>query len=322
MAKIPLEHLDAEHFQPFRQALSNMLSTPVAESTYAQIIDGMPLSATVQAYQNTPPGSVAWKLRLLELLTVAIHDIAATLWSLDDGVHKHAELEAWLTSRLESGPLDENERANLPPHTWFWHYDYEDHKQYPKGVADVVGYWAETQIFGGVVLFDRGESDEECNGVYLHSANISMYGYTIAPPTEDQFNDLIGFLLSPSPDTAQSPLPIAITTANKWRWDPWDAMGTYHIFRDRYERKLPPRHLYRRKHNVKFNDWPELADISILRREAFSGIPVSEAEKAAAKERLMQITPSSRYWQYYKDEICRLQPVKKMQGRPPYFFDA
>lgn len=149
-----------------------------------------------------------------------------------------------------------------------------------------------------------------------------MYGYTIAPPTEDQFNDLIGFLLSPSPDTAQSPLPIIITTANKWRWDPWDAMGTYHIFRDRYERKLPPRHLYQRKHNVKVHDWPELADIAILRREAFSGIPVSEAEKAAAKERLKQITPSSRYWQHYGDEICRLQPVKKMQGRPPYFFDA
>lgn len=44
MAKISLEYLDAEHLQPFRQALSNTLSTPVAESTYAQIIDGMPLS--------------------------------------------------------------------------------------------------------------------------------------------------------------------------------------------------------------------------------------------------------------------------------------
>lgn len=48
MAKISLEHLDAEHLQPFRQALSNALSTPVAESTYAQIIDGMPLSAVYE----------------------------------------------------------------------------------------------------------------------------------------------------------------------------------------------------------------------------------------------------------------------------------
>lgn len=112
---------------------------------------------------------MAWKLRLLELLAVAIHDIAAKLWSLDDGVHKHAELEAWRTSRLGSEPLDEDERVNLPPHTWFWHYAYEDHRQYPKGVADIVGYWAETQIFRGVVLFDRGESDEEvsCIGSIL-----------------------------------------------------------------------------------------------------------------------------------------------------------
>lgn len=44
MAKISLEHLGAEHLHPFRRALSNILSTPVAESTYAQIIDGMPLS--------------------------------------------------------------------------------------------------------------------------------------------------------------------------------------------------------------------------------------------------------------------------------------
>lgn len=120
---------------------------------------------TVQAYQNTTPGSVAWKLRLLELLAVAIHDIAATLWSLDDGVHKHAELEAWRASRLESEQLDADERVNLPPHTWFWHHDYEDYKQYPKGVADIAGYWAETQIFGGVVLFDRGESDEEVSHI-------------------------------------------------------------------------------------------------------------------------------------------------------------
>lgn len=44
MAKISLEHLGAEHLRPLHKAFSNILSTPVAESTYAQIIDGMPLS--------------------------------------------------------------------------------------------------------------------------------------------------------------------------------------------------------------------------------------------------------------------------------------
>lgn len=37
-----LKHLDAEHFESLRQCLVNLLSTQVAELTYAQIIDGMP----------------------------------------------------------------------------------------------------------------------------------------------------------------------------------------------------------------------------------------------------------------------------------------
>lgn len=39
--------------------------------------------------------------------------------------------------------------------TLFMHGWYQAFEQYPHGVADMVGYWAEAQIFGGVVLFDR-----------------------------------------------------------------------------------------------------------------------------------------------------------------------
>lgn len=46
--------------------------------------------------------------------------------------------------------------------TLFLHRNYQDFKQYPNEVADIVGYWAEAQIFGGVVLFDRRKpSDRE-----------------------------------------------------------------------------------------------------------------------------------------------------------------
>lgn len=108
---------------------------------------------------------MAWKLRLIELFAVAVHDIAVVLWSLDDGPHKHAELEAWLASRLGSEPQDKYERLYLPPYTWFWHGEYTNSDEYPNGIADMVGYWTETQIFGGVVVFDRGESDEEVSCV-------------------------------------------------------------------------------------------------------------------------------------------------------------
>lgn len=38
------QDLDAEHGTPLRVALNNLLSTPVAEFTYAQMIDGMPVN--------------------------------------------------------------------------------------------------------------------------------------------------------------------------------------------------------------------------------------------------------------------------------------
>lgn len=42
-----------------------------------------------------------------------------------------------------------------------FHDCYTEHKDYPCGLLDVVGYWAETQLFGGVLLFDRGDSGLE-----------------------------------------------------------------------------------------------------------------------------------------------------------------
>jgi hypothetical protein len=44
---------------------------------------------------------------------------------------------------------------------YLYHEGYQEHKQYPIGVADIVGYWAEEQIFGGVVLLHHGESKKE-----------------------------------------------------------------------------------------------------------------------------------------------------------------
>ena len=42
-----------------------------------------------------------------------------------------------------------------------FHNDYTQLEDYPIGLLDVVGYWAETQLFGGVMLFDRGYSGSE-----------------------------------------------------------------------------------------------------------------------------------------------------------------
>lgn len=44
---------------------------------------------------------------------------------------------------------------------------------------------------------------------------------------------------------------------------------------------------------MKAKYWPELAEISTLDRKAMGGVPFSEAEMDAAKERVKQITPVS-----------------------------
>lgn len=51
-------------------------------------------------------------------------------------------------------------RAIVPP-TAFIHGDFVHPEQYPRGVTDMVRYWAKGKIFGGVILFDRGKTDGE-----------------------------------------------------------------------------------------------------------------------------------------------------------------
>lgn len=54
------------------------------------------------------------------------------------------------------------ELKSLPPYaSLFYHADYTEHEKYPSGASDLAGFWAEDQIFGGVVLFDRGTSGTE-----------------------------------------------------------------------------------------------------------------------------------------------------------------
>lgn len=95
-------------------------------------------------------------LRLLELLAVSCHQIAVHVYQLDGVNHKHCEYEKWINQ-----PRDMTRWDSFRHPTAFCHTFYTAVEQYPNGVADVVAYWAEAKIFGGVVLFDRGESENE-----------------------------------------------------------------------------------------------------------------------------------------------------------------
>ena len=86
---------------------------------------------------------------------MAVHQIAVQLFKLDSSVHKDDGLASWLPPKDDT--LFWRFHPNGPPPTLFRHRWYRDYDQYPNGVADGVGYWAEARILGGVILFDRRE---------------------------------------------------------------------------------------------------------------------------------------------------------------------
>lgn len=86
-------------------------------------------------------------MHLLELVAVAIHDLAGNLFASfnPDG-----------EPLLEQVPQNSPRRTDLVSLSTMC---YIRSDLYPRGVLDVVGYWAETHIFGGVVVFDRGSEE-------------------------------------------------------------------------------------------------------------------------------------------------------------------
>ncbi|KAK2694997.1 hypothetical protein QWA68_006058 [Fusarium oxysporum] len=307
-----LDVLDDEHRKVLDRAVRNVLNTEVAERVYAQIADGFPTEMslidssdyvkdhpTIKAFGDALPGSEQFNLRLMELVAIACHQIGAYLFDFDDGAHKHKTYEDWRQNVLEEKKCGvESRRYYDPPPIAFSHRAYRYPDQYPRGLADVAGYWAESKILGGVTLFDRGETEQECKAIWIHG-DLIRGPRTLYPPTKEQFDALIKFLTTPLGEGLTCPFPIHGASVNRPRWHPYHAFAYYHIFRDRYERKIPPNPP--QSGCVEDGmDWPELDDRRILLLGGFSnpqGEPyVSDDEYAAATERIKNITPSSPLW--------------------------
>ncbi|KAF1988960.1 hypothetical protein K402DRAFT_11778 [Aulographum hederae CBS 113979] len=193
--KVRVDILSPDHLSIFRLTLSRILESDVAKRAYAQILDGWPamgsfmygggpreLHETIseeafqalealqsqfrldslsfdppvaQGYQDAPLGSEAFKTHLIELLAISCHDVGACLFQQAGGGLRPTVLKPlpdWMLERLHPVPS---------PPTCFVHAGYSNLEEYPNGVGDIVGYWVENQIFGGVVVFDRGESGTE-----------------------------------------------------------------------------------------------------------------------------------------------------------------
>jgi hypothetical protein len=178
-----------------------------------------------------------FNIRLVELVAVAMHGIGTLLFQLWLRLHDGdiESIDQWSERPPDAAPLD------FPPRpTLFNHVGYLAHDVYPDGVADLVGYWAEDRILGGVTVFDRNseqQAPEFPPNVYFYSSRPSITNryYQLR---DDQQQALMDFLLAEHPDPSTSPLPILADGRNLVRVNE-EAAILGHLYRDVWERKPP-----------------------------------------------------------------------------------
>ncbi|KAB8225497.1 hypothetical protein BDV33DRAFT_96675 [Aspergillus novoparasiticus] len=289
ISKVSINDLASEHHEAFTQALHKVISSQPTQRALAQVVDGIPTrtdsngwefvkaglkrkddpseksietvkafqdnfevdtlevsSDVAQAYQDTSIGSRDFKLRLLEMVAISFHDMVAHLFQSFE-----ADPDAWLSRNRVPHPRES---------TWFYHSDYLDHDQYPLGVPEVVGYWAEKQVFGGVVLLDRGETGNECRDAFIHPDD----GYRIFKLSDDQLDRFVSFGAKTGPtdqnDDSVSPIPFQAEKYTR-RIEPEEAMEM-HIYRHLYERRPKAEDNGRTQHKRRrLEDYPEFGDL-------------------------------------------------------------
>ncbi len=96
-------------------------------------------------------------MHLVEMVAVAVHRIGVLIYKLDGSRHEDDGMQGWTPH-----PMIINGRT-LPSIdqylTLFFVAYYQENEDYPDGLADSVGYWAENRILGGITLFYRGPAN-------------------------------------------------------------------------------------------------------------------------------------------------------------------
>ncbi|EXK98260.1 hypothetical protein FOQG_01230 [Fusarium oxysporum f. sp. raphani 54005] len=283
LRQLAIHNLDQAHQDTVTSAIARILDTDIAEITYAQIIDGLPLgevafesrggmphrdhpinhchdklcdgildstrgfrstfdrnilkfdSRLLFAFQAASPGSRSFDIRIIEIIAISVHQVAVILFTLNEGLHKNDGVIEWAPPK--SDKIWWAHCPNGPEPTMFFHHWYLSHDRYPNGVADMVGYWAESRILGGVVLFDRRqpipESDVDQDAVYIHPDRENVT-HRICRLTSEKRLQLLKFLTAEVPD--HSPLPILPDEKNDYRIDPEESPEETGIYRDIWDR--------------------------------------------------------------------------------------
>lgn len=177
-------------------------------------------------------------MRFIEFVAVSVHEVAKHLYRLKG--HQNDGIESWIPPKNKDWDWWWRQHPNGPAPTLFQHTWYFDHDKYPDGAADMVGYWAESRVLGGVILFDR-KTEPASDAVFIHPDRDSVT-YRICELTEVQKSSLIRFLLAPlsERDSLQCPLPVIPDLKNIHRVDPEEPISWTGVYRDIWERELHP----------------------------------------------------------------------------------
>jgi hypothetical protein len=170
-----------------------------------------------------------------------VHQIAVQLFLDEETLHDPNSTKGL---NVEEVTLWEGPRGEFfsprPSSTLFSHPRFHNWTAYPNGIADVVGYWAEDRILGGVALFDRSliwDSNNEPN-MYLAPGRDKVT-FRFCQLLDSQQTALVNFLMSDSANHTHHPLPIIPADANRVRVNPDDAIEFHKIYRDIWERSWP-----------------------------------------------------------------------------------
>ncbi|KAK0736172.1 hypothetical protein B0T21DRAFT_288182 [Apiosordaria backusii] len=227
----------------------------------------------LNSYRRATVGSKQFSTRLIELVSAALHEIAAILFQLDIRLHQ-GDVDAIVQWNEDDSTGGKLQLPDVPPRvTIFNHPYYLDDDVYPDGVADVVGYWAEDRILGGVTAFDRRAEEsapQQPPNVYFFSCrkrHTNRYWQLL----DHQQQALIDFFLTESPGQATPcPLPTLCSDENTVRIDEQFAIIQHHLYRDIWERKPSTREHLRFNANrpQDAQDYPEhVALIEPIKRQ-------------------------------------------------------
>ncbi|KAL2372433.1 hypothetical protein RJ035_007240 [Blastomyces gilchristii] len=200
---VPFFHLDDCHARRVLQALHCILATEVAEQSFGMLIDGRltmkalracrrirlsedydeiakytgPSQDTISMFRSlreqfdlshvlikassaerfqrstVQPSSADFQRGLLDLVVSMVHDLAVSIF---EELHR---------SKYQNTPHQGPERPLLPD---FRHPKYLQSYLYPHGPIELVGYWMETRLFGGVVVFEHGNPPGEPGAPWIH----------------------------------------------------------------------------------------------------------------------------------------------------------